>query len=122
MEQTMAVEELVQTVMEQLKNIAHTEVHIGKPMQMGETYIVPVSKISMGFGAGGVGIESDGKYGRGTGGGVSIDPVAFLVVQNDQVQLLNLSTPGSPVGRLVDLLPEVIEQVRVYMQARMQEE
>lgn len=107
----MAVEDLIKTVMEELKNIAHTEVHVGKSIQIGNTYVIPVSKISMGFGAGGFGSDDSGQ-GRGTGGGVSIEPVAFLVVRDDQVQLLHLQSPGSPFAQLVELLPEVVNQVR----------
>lgn len=107
----MAVEDLIKTVMEELKNIAHTEVHVGKPIQVGNTYVIPVSKISMGFGAGGFGNDDSGQ-GMGTGGGVSIEPVAFLVAQDQHIQLLHLQAPGSPFAQLVELLPEVINQVR----------
>jgi uncharacterized spore protein YtfJ len=112
----MAIEELIQIVTEQLKNIAHTEVHVGKPLQVGETYVIPVSRISLGFGAGGFGEEAHSLQGRGTGGGISVEPVAFLVVRHDDIQLLHLQMPGSPVSKLVELLPEVIEQVRAYIQ------
>ena len=50
----MAVEDLIQTVLEELRNIAQTEVHVGKPVEVGSTHVIPVSKISMGFGAGGI--------------------------------------------------------------------
>ena len=112
----MALETLIQIVTEQLKNIAHTEVHVGKPMQLGDTFVVPVSKISMGFGAGGFGADVDAKQGQGTGGGVSVEPVAFLVVRHDQVELLHVNAPGSPAGKLIELLPDVIEQVTAYIQ------
>ena len=50
--------------------------------------------------------------GRGTGGGVSVEPVAFLVVREDDVQLLHLQTPGSPMGQLVELIPDIIDQLK----------
>lgn len=108
----MAVEELIKTVMEELKNIAQTEVHVGKPIEVGTTTVVPVSKISMGFGAGGFGGDGDNGKGRGTGGGISVEPIAFLVVQEHDVQLLHLHTPGSPVGKLAELIPEVVAQIK----------
>ncbi|MBM3262950.1 MAG: hypothetical protein FJY97_05930 [candidate division Zixibacteria bacterium] len=112
----MAVEDMVRIVTEQLKNIAHTEVHVGKPMQLGDVYVVPVSKITMGFGAGGFGSDAEARQGRGTGGGVSVEPVAFLVARQDRVELLHVNTPGSPAGKLIELLPDVIEQVALYVQ------
>ena len=66
----------------------------------------------MGFGAGGYGAESEPGQGRGTGGGVSVEPVAFLVVRDDDVQLLHLQTPGSPMGQLVELIPDIVEQLK----------
>ncbi|MBT5876864.1 MAG: sporulation protein [Candidatus Latescibacteria bacterium] len=108
----MAVEDMIQTVLEELKNIAQTEVHVGKPMEVGNAFVIPVSKISMGFGAGGFGGEGSNGEGRGTGGGVSVEPVAFLVVRDDDVQLLNLQTPGSPMGQLVELIPDLVDQLK----------
>lgn len=108
----MAVEELVKIVMDELKNLSQTDVYMGKPIQAGTATIIPVSKISMGFGAGGGGSDGDKSKSRGTGGGIQIEPVAFLVVQENTTQLLSLKEPGSPVGRLVDLIPEVIAQIK----------
>ncbi len=108
----MAVEDMIQTVLEELRNIAQTEVHVGKPMEVGNAHVIPVSKISMGFGAGGYGSEGETGQGRGTGGGVSVEPVAFLVVRDDDVQLLNLQVPGSPIGQLVELIPDIVDQLK----------
>ena len=108
----MAVEDLIQTVLEELRNIAQTEVHVGKPLEVGSAHVIPVSKISMGFGAGGIGLKEDQGQGTGTGGGVSVEPVAFLVVREDDVQLLHLQTPGSPMGQLVELIPDIIDQLK----------
>ncbi|MDP6416561.1 MAG: spore germination protein GerW family protein [Gammaproteobacteria bacterium] len=108
----MAVEDLIQTVLEELRNIAQTEVHVGKPMEVGNAHVIPVSKISMGFGAGGIGGEGEHGQGRGTGGGVSVEPVAFLVVREDDVQLLHLQAPGSPIGQLMELIPDIIDQLK----------
>jgi len=111
----MAVQEIVQTVLEQLRHIADTEMHVGKPLEMGDSFVIPVSKISLGFGAGDFGTDRDQKQGSGTGGGVSIEPVAFLVIRGENAQLLHLNSPASPVGKLLDIMPDVIEQVKDYM-------
>ena len=113
----MAVEELVQIITEQLKNIAYTETHVGKPIEVGTTTVIPVSKISIGFGAGGAKEGQDGRSAGGGGGGFSVEPVAFLVVRQDgSVELCHLNAPGSPASKLIELLPEVIEQVSAYIQ------
>lgn len=109
----MAVEELISTVMERLKEMASTEVYIGKPLEAGDAYIIPVSKITLGFGGGGNDV-----HGRGTGGGISIEPLAFLVIQHDEVKLLSLNVPSSAAGKLAELIPELIMQVKQRWDAR----
>ncbi len=108
----MPVNELIQTMLEELRQLADTEVHVGKPLHVGDTYVVPVSRLSLGFGAGGFGGETDLK--RGAGGGVSVEPVAFLVIQQDRAQLLHMNSPSSPMGKLLDIMPEVIEELKRY--------
>ena len=108
----MPVNEMIQTMLEELRQIADTEVHVGKPMQIGDAWVVPVSRLSLGFGAGGFGGEADQK--RGAGGGVSVEPVAFLVIQQERAQLLHMNSPNSPMGKLLDIMPDVIEELKRY--------
>lgn len=78
--------------------------------------IIPVSKVSFGFGAGGseFSAKADGKigerpmFGGGCGGGVSVNPVAFMIVKNDNIRLLPVSDSMSTVDRIVDMIPELL--------------
>jgi len=108
----MAVNEMIQSMLEELRHIADTEVHVGKPLQIGDTHVIPVSRLSLGFGAGGFGAED--RQHRGAGGGVSVEPVAFLVIRQDQAQLLHMNSPNTPVGKLLDIMPDVIKEVKKY--------
>ncbi len=118
----MAVEEFIQIITEQLKNIAYTEAHVGKPIEVGTTTVIPISKISIGFGAGGANEGNEGRRVGGGGGGFSVEPVAFLVVRQDgSVELCHLNAPGSPASKLVELLPDVIEQIIAYIQRQKDE-
>ncbi len=108
----MPVNEMIQTMLEELRQIADTEVHVGKPLNIGDSYVVPVSRLSLGFGAGGFGGEADQK--RGAGGGVSVEPVAFLVIQQGRAQLLHMNSPSSPMGKLLDIMPDIIEELKRY--------
>lgn len=117
----MAVEDLIRTVMEELKSLTQTDVYMGKPIQAGTAIVIPVSKVSLGFGAGGGGLEGDKAQGRGTGGGLMIEPVAFLVIQDNETHLLSLKQPGSPTGKLIELIPDVIAQVKKAWEHRRQE-
>ncbi len=82
------------------------------------TTIIPVSKVSFGFGAGGseFSAKPDGKigerpmFGGGCGGGVSVNPVAFLIVKNDSIRLIPVSDSMSTVDRIVDMVPEMLNK------------
>ena len=87
------------------------------------TIIIPVSTVGFGFGAGGSEFgerseladnraANDGKcFGGGCGGGVSIKPTAFLVVNNNGVRLLPMDGSSSPIEKIIDLVPELINKV-----------
>ena len=91
---------------------------VGEPVVAGDVIIVPVSKISFGFGAGGGkgGSKDDG--GSGTGGGGSVQPVAFIVIQNGKVQLLPIEEKGMTIGELLKYAPDVIKKYKEFKDKR----
>ena len=72
----MAIEKLAETLLEKLRFITKAETVIGDPIQAGESTVIPVSRVSVGFGFGGHQNKGDTSA---SGGGASVDPVAFLV-------------------------------------------
>ncbi|HHX02297.1 MAG TPA: sporulation protein YtfJ [Firmicutes bacterium] len=114
------IEGLMETAMESLKAMVDVNTILGDPVETPDgNIIVPVSRVSFGFAAGGTEFESknddksDGElpFGGGSGGGISLNPVAFLVVGNNQVRLLPVDN-GAIYDRLLDMVPKVIEQIR----------
>jgi len=79
--------------------------------------IIPVSRVGFGFAAGGTEFEAnehDGEelpFGGGSGAGVSVQPVGFLVVGNNQVRLLPVSN-NAIYDRLIDAVPQLMERVQ----------
>lgn len=110
----MSVEDLIRTMMKEFGQIVKTETVIGEPMVVGETVIVPVSKISFGFGAGG----NKGDQRSGTGGGGSVEPVAFIVIRDGKAQLLPLQEGSASFRKLLELAPDVIRKVRSFREKR----
>ena len=106
----MDITEVVRVVMEQIKETVRSETVVGAPVAAGDSVIVPVSRVSFGFGAGG-GEKGDAakQSGMGTGCGVSIEPVAFVVVSHGKAQLLPLRGREATLTRIIDLIPEVLE-------------
>ncbi len=106
------IEKVVDTLLSKLKDIVSSETVVGKPIQAGETTIVPVTKISVGFGAGSGGKDDDSKghHGTGTGGGASIEPVAIITVHQGDVKIHLMNGENHGIKKIIDLVPGVIEK------------
>ena len=83
--------------------------------------IIPISKVSYGFASGGsdlpAKVEKD-LFGGGSGAGISIQPVAFLVILNGEVKLMQLSIDASTPNALINLVPDVMEKISGFMSSR----
>jgi sporulation protein YtfJ len=109
----MDISQVVKVVMEQIKETVRSETVVGTPVQAEDAVIVPVSRVSFGFGAGG-GENSDTskRGGTATAGGATVEPVAFVVVSKGKAQLLPLKSREATLTRVIDLVPSVIELIR----------
>ena len=102
----MAVNETIETLLKELKQIVKSETVFGDPLTAGDTTIIPVSKISFGFAAGGSG-KKEGS--SGTGGGVQVIPVALITVTAGKVQVHQVEKSGGDMSKLLGLAPEILE-------------
>ncbi len=112
----MEITGLVKAVMEEIKSTVRSDTVIGSPVQSADSTIIPVSKVSFGFGAGGS--ERDvakARSGMGAGAGVSIEPVAFMVLTNGKAQLLPVKSRDAMLSRLIDMIPRVLELIQDMM-------
>lgn len=106
----MDITDVVKVVMEQIKETVRSETVVGTPVQAEESVIIPVSRVTFGFGAGGADSgETEAQGGMGTGGGATVEPVAFVVVSKGKAQLLPLKSREATLTRLIDLVPSFIE-------------
>jgi|SRR5690554_5390273 len=110
----------MQTTMESLKTMIDVNTILGDPVETPEgAVIVPVSRVSFGFAAGGSEFKNEGKsskekglpFGGGTGAGIALNPVAFLVVGQETVRLLPVSQ-NAIYDRLIDAVPGFIDQLQ----------
>ena len=108
-------QDILKSLIGDLKDIARTETIIGAPITMGEYVIVPISRVSLGVGAGGGAGESDSKdrragsgEGGGGGGGIRMNPVALVAVRGGELTVHRLGAGGS-LGRTVERMPDVLE-------------
>lgn len=114
--------ELMQTTMENVKNMLKVDTVVGEPIVTPDGItLVPISKISVGFGGGGVEFGNKGTanarpYGGGNATGVKIDPIGFLVIKDGTVRMINVTPPASnAVDRIIDMVPQVIDRVDAFI-------
>ncbi len=110
------INNLMSTVMENIKGMIDVNTIIGDPVETSNgTMIIPISKVGFGFAAGGSDIPTknpgDKPFGGGSGAGVSISPIGFLVVTADQIKMVPVSSGNTPIDKLVDYIPVAIEKV-----------
>lgn len=110
----MALAEVIKTALDQMQSIAKTETVFGEPIVAGEVTIIPVSRISVGFAAGGAGKDEKFGSGAGTGGGISITPVAFIVVTGEKVQVQPLIPTDPVMSKILAIAPDIITNVAKY--------
>lgn len=121
------IEGLMNTAMNSIKDMIDVDTIIGEPISAGiDTLIIPISKVSFGFAAGGSEFKGETvneyskkekeeqvqyrlPFGGGSGAGVNIEPVAFLVVSNGLVKLLPV-THDSYVDKLIDYVPDILDK------------
>ncbi len=114
------IEELMKTAMESIKEMVDVNTIVGDAVQTVDgTVIIPVSKVAFGFAAGGGEYSNDRRsesnvfpFAGGSGAGVSISPVAFMVVgRNNTIKMIPAS-PHAALDRALDNIPNIIEQIK----------
>ena len=104
--------ELTESNMKNLQALIDSNSVIGREIVTPDgTVILPVSKVSFGFGSGDRPSSQKELFGGGTGGGVTITPLAFLIVKNGDVKLLQVQSYNNTADRVVGMVPDVVDKV-----------
>ncbi|MBP3255103.1 MAG: GerW family sporulation protein [Clostridia bacterium] len=130
------IEGLMLTAMNSIRDMVDVNTIIGETIETDSgTLIIPVSKVGFGFAAGGseFTVEALNEYtrrnndeqvqyklpfGGGSGAGVSISPIAFLVVQGESVKLLHVDN-DSPIDKLLDYVPDLVDKIGNVLEEKM---
>lgn len=127
------IENILSTAMENLKAMIDVDTVVGKPVVTADgVTVIPISKVSFGFASGGgeysagaadkpcrrvmldgrpEGWETPLPFAGGAGAGVTVSPIGFLVTGPDSVRLLP-AQPYAPVDRIIELMPQVLSEVK----------
>jgi len=105
----MNLDSMASVLLEKLKGIAQTDTVVGAPIQAEGVTLIPVSRVSVGFGMGGASGKGEA---AGSGGGLTVEPIAFVVVQNEDVKIVSLTRDKDVFGKALDLVPEVLSLLK----------
>ena len=124
MENESSIKTIINQSLEQIRTIIDADTVVGKPIATPSgTVIIPISKVSMGFAAGGNDYANKdsapnrNNFGGGGGTGVSINPIGFLVVDAEGgVDMININNPtndlGSSIESIMEKLPGILDKVK----------
>ena len=105
---------LIDSALQNLRRLVDANTIIGQPIRAEDATIIPVSKVSFGFASGGSDLptaKAGEPFGGGAGGGVTIQPLGFLVVQGGHVTLLQMNENKTTADRVVSLMPELVDKL-----------
>ncbi len=106
---------ILQTTIEKVRDLVDVSTIIGDPINLPDGLtIIPVSKVTYGFASGGSDFPSKNNvelFGGAGGAGITINPVAFLVVKDGEVTIKHILAGDNAVERAVSLVPDMFDKV-----------
>ena len=95
---------------------------VGEPIVVGDVTILPISKVSVGFGGGGADnakAANKDAFGGGMGGGVKVQPICFLVVKDGNVRMMPVPVPAnSTADRLLEMVPDTLDKISAFIDSK----
>lgn len=116
--------ELMDTTMSKIRDMVDSNSIVGEPITTPDgVTLIPISRVSFGFGSGGSDYgKTTQKFGGGGGAGVKIDPVAFLIVKDGVTRMMPVAIPAAgTVDRVLELVPEVMDRVENFVAKKKEE-
>ena len=106
---------ILSTTIEKVRQLVDVSTIVGEPIQLSEEVtVIPVSKVTYGFASGGSDFPSKNNkelFGGAGGAGITINPVAFLILKDGEVTLKHITANDNAAERVVTMIPDVIDKV-----------
>ena len=114
---------MLENTLQKIREMVDVNSVVGQPIQTPDgVTIIPVSKVSVGFGGGGSDFttkNNENPFGGGAGGGVKVTPVCFLVIKDGNVRMISIPEPAnSTTERIVEMLPDTLDKLTAYLDAK----
>ena len=114
---------MLENTISKIREMVDVNSVIGTPITTPDgVTIIPVSKVSVGFGGGGSDFSSNKEaFGGGAGGGVKVTPICFLIVKDGAVRMMPVAAPANTTAdRIVEQVPDVLDKIASFIDSRME--
>ena len=118
---------MLENTIQKIREMVDVNSVIGAPITTPDgVTIIPVSKVSVGFGGGGSDFASKTggePFGGGVGGGVKVDPVCFLIVKDGAVRMMPVAAPANTTAdRIVEMIPDTLDKISSFVETKIKKE
>ncbi len=114
------VPNMLEGTIQKIREMLDVNSVIGEPIFIPDgVTIIPVSKVSVGFGGGGSDFANGNSFGGGVGGGVNVTPICFLIVKDGNVRMMPVAAPANTTAdRIVEMVPDTLDKLTAYLDAK----
>ena len=118
---------MLEGTIQKIRELVDVNSVIGTPITTPDgVTIIPVSRVSVGFGGGGSDFankkpaaDGDNPFGGGVGGGVKVTPICFLIVKDGAVRMMPVAQPAnSTADRILEMVPDTLDQISAFLDSR----
>lgn len=115
---------MLENTIQKIREMVDVNSVIGEPITTPDgVTIIPVSKVSVGFGGGGSDFvnKSGGEnpFGGGVGGGVKVTPICFLIVKDGNVRMMPVAAPANTTAdRIVEMVPDTLDKISAFVESK----
>lgn len=110
-----SIKAIMDTTMDKLRAMVDADIITGTPTVIGDITLIPVSKVAFGLATGGSDFPNKNGnqlFGGGGGAGVTVSPIAFIVISKDNVKMLPVYNELTTVEKAVSMAPEIIDKAK----------
>lgn len=114
---------MLENTISKIREMVDVNSVIGNPITTPDgVTIIPVSKVSVGFGGGGSDYSKNQEaFGGGAGGGVKVTPICFLIVKDGAVRMMPVAAPANTTAdRIVEQVPDVLDKIASFIDSRIE--
>ena len=115
---------MLESTIQKIREMVDVNSVVGEPIHTPDgVTLIPVSKVSVGFGGGGTDFANskggENPFGGGVGGGVKVTPICFLIVKDGNVRMMPVAAPANTTAdRIVEMVPDTLDKISAFIDSR----